>query len=191
VSVQHRAPVALPQVRPDYDAWWTPKLVRKLWGREKSLTPVGFEVFTAVVLKSIFFWDMTPCPIPRPSRQQSVALPTKEVRVNLYFVRPYKELSGKMTGEITNVKFITSNFLSVCFLLSSTPTGVQEYGHVPYVPMLSRRQYLIGYTYGLHISIKRYTSILCYYTAENTRVDLRSGATVYDFSRFASSNNEY
>jgi hypothetical protein len=22
---------------------------------------VGFEVFTAVVLKSIFFWDMTPC----------------------------------------------------------------------------------------------------------------------------------
>jgi hypothetical protein len=22
---------------------------------------VGFEVFTAVVLKSIIFWDMTPC----------------------------------------------------------------------------------------------------------------------------------
>jgi hypothetical protein len=22
---------------------------------------IGFEVFTAVVLKSIFFWDMTPC----------------------------------------------------------------------------------------------------------------------------------
>jgi hypothetical protein len=22
---------------------------------------VGFEVFTAMVLKSIFFWDMTPC----------------------------------------------------------------------------------------------------------------------------------
>jgi hypothetical protein len=27
----------------------------------KQLLPVGFEVFTAVVLKSIFFWDMTPC----------------------------------------------------------------------------------------------------------------------------------
>jgi hypothetical protein len=25
---------------------------------------VGFEVFTAVVLKSIFFWDMTPCSAP-------------------------------------------------------------------------------------------------------------------------------
>jgi hypothetical protein len=26
-----------------------------------NLNKVGFEVFTAVVLKSIFFWDMTPC----------------------------------------------------------------------------------------------------------------------------------
>jgi hypothetical protein len=26
-----------------------------------NLLIVGFEVFTAVVLKSIFFWDMTPC----------------------------------------------------------------------------------------------------------------------------------
>jgi hypothetical protein len=27
----------------------------------KQRHSVGFEVFTAVVLKSIFFWDMTPC----------------------------------------------------------------------------------------------------------------------------------
>jgi hypothetical protein len=26
-----------------------------------NITRVGFEVFTVVVLKSIFFWDMTPC----------------------------------------------------------------------------------------------------------------------------------
>jgi hypothetical protein len=26
-----------------------------------SLFNVGFEVFTAVVMKSIIFWDMTPC----------------------------------------------------------------------------------------------------------------------------------
>jgi hypothetical protein len=25
------------------------------------LSRVGFEVFTAVVIKSIIFWDMTPC----------------------------------------------------------------------------------------------------------------------------------
>jgi hypothetical protein len=30
----------------------------ELW---KNSRPVGFEVFTAVVLKSIIFWDMTPC----------------------------------------------------------------------------------------------------------------------------------
>jgi hypothetical protein len=28
---------------------------------ETKFNVVGFEVFTAVVLKSIFFWDMTPC----------------------------------------------------------------------------------------------------------------------------------
>jgi hypothetical protein len=27
----------------------------------QQFSDVGFEVFTAVVLKSIFFWDMTPC----------------------------------------------------------------------------------------------------------------------------------
>jgi hypothetical protein len=26
-----------------------------------SIVNVGFEVFTAVVMKSVFFWDMTPC----------------------------------------------------------------------------------------------------------------------------------
>jgi hypothetical protein len=30
-------------------------------GRRATVIYVGFEVFTAVVLKSIFFWDMTPC----------------------------------------------------------------------------------------------------------------------------------
>jgi hypothetical protein len=29
--------------------------------KESTLKSVGFEVFTAVVSKSIFFWDMTPC----------------------------------------------------------------------------------------------------------------------------------
>jgi hypothetical protein len=29
--------------------------------KTKNKKYVGFEVFTAVVLKSIFFWDMTPC----------------------------------------------------------------------------------------------------------------------------------
>jgi hypothetical protein len=29
--------------------------------QKSSLIFVGFEVFTAVVLKSILFWDMTPC----------------------------------------------------------------------------------------------------------------------------------
>jgi hypothetical protein len=29
--------------------------------QEITFVVVGFEVFTAVVLKSIFFWDMTPC----------------------------------------------------------------------------------------------------------------------------------
>jgi hypothetical protein len=30
-------------------------------GARTNSTQVGFEVFTVVVLKSIFFWDMTPC----------------------------------------------------------------------------------------------------------------------------------
>jgi hypothetical protein len=30
-------------------------------GNEKYSRNVGFEVFTAVVMKSIIFWDMTPC----------------------------------------------------------------------------------------------------------------------------------
>jgi hypothetical protein len=30
-------------------------------GYARKVEDVGFEVFTAVVLKSIFFWDMTPC----------------------------------------------------------------------------------------------------------------------------------
>jgi hypothetical protein len=30
-------------------------------GKANMFYPVGFEVFTAVVLKSIIFWDMTPC----------------------------------------------------------------------------------------------------------------------------------
>jgi hypothetical protein len=42
----------------------TVTLLTCIW--EVSLMPtilkdVGFEVFTAVVLKNIFFWDMTPC----------------------------------------------------------------------------------------------------------------------------------
>jgi hypothetical protein len=32
-----------------------------LLNSQRMLYYVGFEVFTAVVLKSIFFWDMTPC----------------------------------------------------------------------------------------------------------------------------------
>jgi hypothetical protein len=35
---------------------------------------VGFEVFTAVVLKSIFFWDMTPCSALSGIRRSSDAL---------------------------------------------------------------------------------------------------------------------
>jgi hypothetical protein len=30
---------------------------------------IGFEVFTAVVLKSIFFWDMTPCSLQSCTRR--------------------------------------------------------------------------------------------------------------------------
>jgi hypothetical protein len=30
-------------------------------GGEDKINYVGFEVFTVVVLKSIIFWDMTPC----------------------------------------------------------------------------------------------------------------------------------
>jgi hypothetical protein len=29
--------------------------------RGEEIKSVGFEVFTAVVMKSIIFWDMTPC----------------------------------------------------------------------------------------------------------------------------------
>jgi hypothetical protein len=29
--------------------------------RTNNEIPVGFEVFTAVVMKSIIFWDITPC----------------------------------------------------------------------------------------------------------------------------------
>jgi hypothetical protein len=31
------------------------------WDLVNMVMVVGFDVFTAVVLKSIFFWDMTPC----------------------------------------------------------------------------------------------------------------------------------
>jgi hypothetical protein len=40
------------------------KTVMKKWGREKNrknVKYVGFEVLTAVIMKSIIFWDMTPC----------------------------------------------------------------------------------------------------------------------------------
>jgi hypothetical protein len=40
--------------------------------RYRSLYLVGFEVFKAVVLKSIFFWDMTPCHIPEEDTLQPV-----------------------------------------------------------------------------------------------------------------------
>jgi hypothetical protein len=36
-----------------------------------ELKYVGFEVFTAVVLKSIFFWDMTPCSVLSGTRRSS------------------------------------------------------------------------------------------------------------------------
>jgi hypothetical protein len=32
-----------------------------LWHFEKEDAIVGFDVFTAVVLKNIIIWDMTPC----------------------------------------------------------------------------------------------------------------------------------
>jgi hypothetical protein len=32
--------------------------------RKRQIFYVGFEVFTAVVMKSIISWDMTPCSLP-------------------------------------------------------------------------------------------------------------------------------
>jgi hypothetical protein len=34
-----------------------------------KLEIIGFEVFTAVVMKSIIFWDMTPCSPPKVNRR--------------------------------------------------------------------------------------------------------------------------
>jgi hypothetical protein len=35
--------------------------MKQSWRAETRYNYVGFEVFTAVVMKNIIFWDMTPC----------------------------------------------------------------------------------------------------------------------------------
>jgi hypothetical protein len=84
-----------------------------------------------------------------------------------------------MTGEIANVKFITFNFFFVGLLSIIEYTG---WWTSSTLPCYAHRHNSIGCTYGLNISIKRYTLLLCYYAVENARIFLQSGATVWFFS---------
>jgi hypothetical protein len=57
-SIYIKQPNVRPSVYPPHPASHKRRVVEKKGANTRD---VGFEVFTAVVLKSIIFWDMTPC----------------------------------------------------------------------------------------------------------------------------------